>query len=376
MARPDRYQSGGLSLNINVPGVYVSYPFCAQKCTYCNFSSGVFPRDLEVRYRAALGREIRAHAWAWVPETVYLGGGTPGNLAPDALGALLDAIPGRPWVEATIEAAPGNITPDTARAWAHAGINRVSLGVQSFVAKELRRTGRTHTAQTVAAEMDVLHSAGIGNINIDLIAGLSGQTAESWRESLDWVERLAPKHVSVYMLEVDEDSRLGQEMLLGGVRYGAGDTPSDDATADFYELAVERLASFGTARYEISNFARPGFESRHNLKYWKLEPYIGFGADAHSFDGRTRRQNAESVEDYLNGAAPVNDVPHLSDERFFIGLRLSAGIQPAADEWRRFDAPIRRFLEAGLLSTDGATLRLTDRGVLLSNEVFQEFLNL
>jgi oxygen-independent coproporphyrinogen III oxidase len=363
-------------LNNNVSGVYISYPFCAQKCTYCNFASGVFPRDLEVRYREALTREIRAHAWAWTPDTVYLGGGTPSNLAPDALHALLRLIPGRPWPEATIEAAPGNITLETARAWADAGINRVSLGVQSFVEKELRRTGRTHTAHVVAAEIAVLHAAGIRNINIDLIAGLSGQTGASWRESLDWVERLAPRHVSVYMLEVDEDSRLGKEMLLGGVRYGALDTPSDDATADFYELAVERLAALGIARYEISNFARPGFESRHNLKYWKLEPYTGFGADAHSFDGRTRHQNPESIEDYLSGAGQVDDQLHLSDERFFIGLRLSAGICPSPDEWRRFDAPIHRFLDAGLLATDGATLRLTDRGVLLSNEVFQEFLNL
>jgi oxygen-independent coproporphyrinogen-3 oxidase len=222
----------------------------------------------------------------------------------------------------------------------------------------------------------VLQAAGIHNINIDLIAGLSGQTEASWRESLDWVERLEPEHVSVYMLEVDEDSRLGKEMLLGGVRYGAGDTPSGDATADFYEVAVERLATLGMARYEISNFARPGFESRHNLKYWKLEPYIGFGSDAHSFDGRTRHQNPEAIEDYLSGAGQVDDVPHLSDERFFIGLRLSAGIRPDAEEWRRFDAPIRRFLDAGLLASDGATLRLTNRGVLLSNEVFQEFLNL
>src|SRR5450631_2133612 len=170
-----RWFRAALSLNINVPGVYVSYPFCAQKCTYCNFASGVFPRDLEVRYREALAREIRAHAWTWTPDTVYLGGGTPSNLAPDDLRALLDLIPGRPWVEATIEAAPGNIAPDRARAWADAGINRVSLGVQSFVEKELRRTGRTHTAQAVAAEIEVLHAAGIGNINVDLIAGLSGQ---------------------------------------------------------------------------------------------------------------------------------------------------------------------------------------------------------
>jgi oxygen-independent coproporphyrinogen-3 oxidase len=377
-----------LSLSINVPGVYLSYPFCTQKCTYCNFSSGVFPRDLEPRYRDALAREIRAHHFAWTPDTVYLGGGTPSNLAPDALRALLRLIPGRPWAEATIEAAPGGIAPETARAWADAGINRVSLGVQSFVEKELRRTGRTHTAQVVSAEIAVLHAAGIHNINIDLIAGLSGQTETSWRESLDWVERLAPEHVSVYMLEVDEASRLGKEMLLGGVRYGARDTPSGDATADFYELAVERLAALGIARYEISNFARPSFESRHNLKYWKLEPYAGFGADAHSFDGRTRHQNPESIEDYISGvgqvaghvasnaAGHIDDVPHHPDERFFVGLRLTAGIRPEPEEWRRFASPIHRFLDAGLLETDGATLRLTKRGVLLSNEVFQEFLNL
>jgi oxygen-independent coproporphyrinogen-3 oxidase len=365
-----------LSLGINVPGVYLSYPFCAQKCTYCNFASGVYPRETEARYRAALAREMGAHAWAWTPETVYLGGGTPSNLAAADLRVLLELIPGRPWAEATIEAAPGNITPATAGGWADAGINRVSLGVQSFVEKELRRTGRRHTAQRVGDEIAVLRACGIGNINIDLIAGLSAQTAASWGESLDWVERLAPEHVSVYMLEVDEDSRLGKEMLLGGERYGALDTPSDDATADFYELAVERLAAMGMARYEISNFARPGLESRHNLKYWKLEAYAGFGADAHSFDGRMRHQNAESIEDYLSGAGQVEDCPHHSDERFFLGLRLTAGIRPEAEEWRRFDAPIHRFLDAGLLETDGATLRLTGRGVLLSNEVFQEFLNL
>ena len=358
-----------------MPGVYISYPFCAQKCTYCNFASGVFPRELEARYREALAREIGAHAWEWTPDTVYLGGGTPGNLAPDALRGLLDLVPGRPWAEATIEAAPGNLTPEIARAWTTAGINRVSFGVQSFVEKELRRTGRTHTAALVSAEMAMLHAAGISNINIDLIAGLSAQTEASWRESLDWVERLAPEHVSVYMLEVDEDSRLGKEMLLGGVRYGALDTPSDEATADFYELAVERLAGLGIARYEISNFARPGMESRHNLKYWTLQPYAGFGADAHSFDGRMRRQNAESIDEYVSGGSHPDDTSSLSDERLFLGLRLSAGIRPDVEEWRRFDVPIHRFLDAGLLETDGGVLRLTNRGVLLSNEVFQEFLN-
>src|SRR5882672_10218428 len=188
---------------ISVPGVYVSYPFCAQKCTYCNFASGVFPRDLEARYLDALAREIQTHAWQWTPETVYLGGGTPSNLDPTALAHLLDLIPGRPWAEATLEAAPGNITPERTRAWAAAGINRVSLGVQSFVEQEIRRTGRKHSAEIVAAEIGYLRDAGIRNINIDLIAGLSAQTSASWAESLDWIERLAPEHVSVYMLEID-----------------------------------------------------------------------------------------------------------------------------------------------------------------------------
>lgn len=332
----------------------------------------MFPRDLEVRYRDALQREIRAHRWQWTPDTVYLGGGTPSAMDEAALSTLLDAIPGRPWREATIEAAPGGITAAKARTWRECGISRVSLGVQSFTEAEIRRTGRRHTAAIVSAEIGLLRDAGLENINIDLIAGLSGQTEASWRESLEWIERLSPPHVSVYMLEIDEDSRLGREMLLGGVRYGAGDTPSEDATAGFYEMAVERLAAMGIGRYEISNFARPGFESAHNLKYWTLEPYAGFGADAHSFDGARRWSNPESATDYVAGAAPEFTAPRAT-ERFFVGLRLMSGIRPTAEEWSRFDRPIHRFLDAGLLETAGGALRLTPRGVLLSNEVFQEF---
>jgi oxygen-independent coproporphyrinogen-3 oxidase len=289
---------------------------------------------------------------------------------------VLGAIPGRPWLEATIEAAPGAITSEQAGHWAACSINRVSLGVQSFVDKEIRRTGRKHAAEVVAEEMRLLRAAGIDSINIDLIAGLSGQTEPSWRESLDWIERLEPEHVSVYMLEVDEDSRLGKEMLAGGARYGAAETPDDDRVAAFYEMAVERLAALGLVRYEISNFARPGWESRHNLKYWKLEPYAGFGADAHSFDGRMRTRNAESVEEYMSRTRQVGDLPHLAhkDERFFVGLRLMEGIRPDAQEWQRHDAAIRRFLDDGLLETAGGMLRLSSRGVLVSNEVFAEFL--
>jgi oxygen-independent coproporphyrinogen-3 oxidase len=350
-------------------GVYISYPFCAQKCTYCNFASDVFPRELEPQYLDTLRGELNAVEWPWTPETVYLGGGTPSQMDPEALAELLKWIPGRPWREATIEVAPGGITLQKADAWCGAGINRASLGVQSFVTRELARTGRKHTSEIVESEIAILRNAGIENFNIDLIAGLPGQTAETWKLSLDWIERLDAPHVSVYMLEVDEDSRLGAEILAFGKRYGASDVPSDDQIADFYQTAVDRLASAGIARYEISNFARPGFESRHNLKYWRREPYLGFGADAHSFDGTWRWRNTENVRDYVSGPEVLDrTLADPAGERFFLGLRLDEGIDAAP-----FSETIERFCRDGLLEMNGQRVRLTKRGVLLSNEVFAEF---
>lgn len=360
-------------------GVYISFPFCAQKCTFCNFGSGVFASGLERRYLNALRAELAAFRWPWTPETVYLGGGSPNRIPPEGLADLLGAIPGRPWREATIEATPGAITPDLAHAWRECGINRVSLGVQSFVRDEIRRTGRKHTAEIVASDVAMLRSAGIDNFNIDLIAGLPGQTHASWRESLARVELLEAPHVSVYMLEVDEDSRLGAEILRGGSRYGAAETPDDELAAELYEIAVERLAAVGIARYEISNFARAGRESLHNLKYWTLEPYAGFGAGAHSYDGAVRPRNVEPPEEYTariergESACEGTEPAHRDEERFFLGLRLRAGVRPDEEEWRRFEEPIARLAAGGLVETAGGVLRLTDRGVLLSNEVFREF---
>ncbi|BDC49601.1 coproporphyrinogen III oxidase [Bryobacterales bacterium F-183] len=360
-------------------GVYISFPFCSQKCTYCNFASGVLPKTLEGQYVEALRAEIVRHNWRWTPDTVYLGGGTPSQMDPGTLDSILSLIPWRPWKEATIEAAPGSIDAVKAAAWARSGLNRVSLGVQSFAPRELARTGRRHTAETVAADVQWLREAGFEHINIDLIAGLPCQTRDSWNESLDWVEKLAPDHVSVYMLEVDEDSRLGRELLAGGGRYSAAEVPSDDLIVEFYEEACERLERLGIHRYEISNFARRGAESLHNLKYWKLEPYIGFGADAHSFDGNMRGQNVETALQYVEAmrdresAVAETVLADLFSERFFVGLRMSEGIRPAEDEWKRFEEPIQRFLAEGLLEKNGDLLRLTRQGVLLSNEVFAEF---
>jgi len=359
-----------------MPGVYISYPFCAQKCTYCNFASGVLPREMEAKYLAALREEIEKTQWPWTPETVYLGGGTPSQMDPKALAALLRAIPGKcggdKWIEATVEAAPGTITRDKAAAWREAGIDRVSLGVQSFAGQELARTGRKHDAETVERDVAVLRAAGIEKVSIDLIAGLPSQTEASWRISLDYVEGLRVPHVSVYMLEVDEDSRLGRELIAGGSRYSAGDVPSDDAIVSFYEIATERLKSLGIERYEISNFARPGSESRHNLKYWRREPYLGFGADAHSFDGEVRWQNPETAARYISGFPPPPRVrADARGEKWFLGLRLREGVEIAAQD--EFGAVIERIVGGGFAERSGSRVRLTDRGILVSNEIFAEF---
>lgn len=359
-------------------GVYISWPFCAQKCTYCNFASGVQPRGLEERYLRAISAEIAASAIDR-PDTLYIGGGTPSGIDPPAIRALLSALP-RTWREATLEAAPGTLTAERIRAWRERGINRVSLGVQSFVRAELARTGRKHDAATVQHDVAMLRAEGIPNISIDLIAGLPGQTDASWRVSLDALAALEVPHASVYMLEVDEDSRLGSEILLGGKRYGAFDVPSEDQTAGFYEFAVEHLATQGIQRYEISNFARPGAESLHNLKYWHREPYLGFGSDAHSFDGVTRWQNVEAATDYVGKSERGESVradstqPDPAEEKFFVGLRLTEGVEPDAADWLRYGAAIERHLSGGLLEKANGRLRLTNRGIMVSNEVFEEFL--
>lgn len=361
-------------------GVYISYPFCGRKCTYCNFLSGPFPPALEQEYLRALQDELERWSWSWQPETLYLGGGSPSRMDLRALEKLLGQIPGRPWKEATIEVVPGEVTLEKARCWAALGFSRASLGAQSFVEQELRATGRAYTASTVQRDMELLREAGIEHINIDLIAGLPYQTPRSWEVSLHQIERLQPDHVSVYLLEIDEKSRLGRELLAGGSRYHARAVPTEEAVVQLYEMAVEFLEGLGLLQYEISNFARPGCESAHNLKYWRLEPYAGFGADAHSFDGTWRWRNAATARDYVErwrAGLPfeVERVPaDLPSERLFLGLRLRQGIHLTAGEQQRFGAVLARFAAEGLVELHDHHVRLTRQGVLLSNEVFQAFL--
>ena len=364
-------------------GVYISFPFCAQKCTYCNFASGVFPQHLIGPYIESLRAEIQGAVFPSEPDTLYLGGGTPSLLEPPQLRAILEVLPVRLWREATIEAAPGTITAGKAAGWASLGINRVSLGVQSFVPEVAHAAGRRHKPEQVAAEIALLACEGISNINIDLISGLAHETAETWETSLGWLEQLFPQHVSVYMLEVDDESRLGGELRSGGQRFGASCVPSEDDIARFYLQAIERLRKISVVQYEISNFARPGCESIHNLKYWNMQPYLGFGADAHSFDGAKRWSNVESPSGYVermrlgHGVCEIeewNPVRRLQ-EKFFTGLRQTAGIQVAEPEILPFRHSIESLTGRGwLVWTPEGRLQLTPQGLMFSNEVFEHFI--
>jgi len=325
-------------------------------------------------------------------DSVYLGGGTPTTLAPEQIARIFAALRQEfaidPAAEITVECAPGALAPEMLQALVRAGVNRVSLGVQSFVDAEAAAVGRLHTRAVVLDDIARLRAAGITNINIDLIAGLPHQTAASWHRSLDETIATGVPHVSIYMLEVDEDSRLGRELIAGGTRYHAHFVPDEDATADFYLEAGARLGAAGVAQYEISNFAKPGRESKHNLKYWTRQPYIGFGLDAHSMleatDGAVRFSTPDSLDEFMAGA-PLSRTPVSTrdalEETLFLGLRLTRGLDLKAASARfgvdveaEFGDVIRALESSEMLEREGGGLRLTPAGRLLSNEVFQRFI--
>jgi oxygen-independent coproporphyrinogen-3 oxidase len=385
-------------------GIYIQVPFCQTKCTYCNFHTGVVSSGRFAPYVNAVCNEIRAHrqlydkAGLLLPaalaeaavDTVYIGGGTPSLLEPCLLQSLLDTIRGSfrtELREVTLEADPETITREKAASWQSAGIKRVSLGVQSFSDDELKAAGRMHRRADAERAVSSLRGAGIANISFDLIAGLPHQTAQTWHASLDQLLAFAPEHVSIYLLEVDEGSRLGTELLRGGHRYSAAEVPSEDDMAEFYEAACKALHSAGYHHYEISNWAKPGFESRHNLKYWRREPYLGFGAGAHSFSGVERWANAHDPAAYVNslqrGRLPVEQREELTpesalEEELFLGLRQLEGIDVGRIERQygvsvasRFDA----LASAGLVEREGGVVRLASNKLSVSNEVFVELLD-
>ncbi|HEX8557175.1 MAG TPA: radical SAM family heme chaperone HemW [Pyrinomonadaceae bacterium] len=374
-------------------GIYIHVPFCRSRCSYCDFATGAYEGALAERYVAALEREVgafeRAGPRAEV-DTVYFGGGTPSLLTPAQVARVLEAVRRRFDVDAgaevTLEMNPGTVTLEGLRALRGAGVNRASFGAQTFDDRELRRLGRTHTADDTRRTLAALRAAGFDNLSFDLIAGLPGQTLAAWRRNLEEALRLRPEHLSLYLLEVHEGTPLADQIAQG--HYGA---PDPDLAAEMYRLMAERTRAEGYEQYEISNFCLPGRESRHNMKYWTGAPYFGFGSSAHSFDGRLARWSNERdalayarlVEGEGSAVVMLDELDErgASAEALFLGLRLLGRGVNLAEHRARFRRDVRaefaedlaRFGEAGLVELDGDVLRLTPAGALLSNEVFSAF---
>jgi oxygen-independent coproporphyrinogen-3 oxidase len=388
-------------------GLYIQVPFCASKCTFCNFSSRVARRELHGQYCQALAKEIErlpgiyetagiARKIFEAPvDSVYMGGGTPSLLGAERikkivadLHCLFQFVSD---VEFTLEVTPGSADKGFLKHALALGINRLSIGAQSFDDEELRSVGRLHSATDTRALVQTARGEGFSNISVDLIAGLPHQTLSSWRSSLESLATMRPEHVSVYLFEIDEKSRLGSELLRHGVRYHADATPDEDFMADAYQQAREALRQAGYVQYEISNFALPDRESIHNRKYWQLKPYLGLGAGAHSSDGQFRWENATSVEEYemrlAQGGSPICERLELTpiaqlEEFFFLGLRQLEGINLAEADRRWGSEPIGRWrqkiesLESdGWLERHNGRICLAEKALLVSNEIFQEFIS-
>ncbi len=371
-------------------GLYVHIPFCSSRCSYCDFATGLYESELAERYVTALIEEIRTsrHPVANV-DTIYFGGGTPSLLAPAQLDHILATLSQQfeidPASEITLEINPGSVTREKLEAFRSLGINRASFGAQTFDDRELAKLGRSHTAADALKTFKDLRSAGFSNISFDLIAGLPGQTLAVWQRNIKQALDLHPEHLSFYLLEVHSGTPLAEH-----IRRGLQPVPDDDLAGVMYQWMLDEACEAGYEHYEISNLCRPGFHSRHNVKYWTGAPYYGFGCSAHSYDGRTRRwSNHRNVLKYVetieNGNSPVVDEQELSEsdvraEALFLGMRMMRGVDArryhesfGVDLREAHAADLDRFHKAGLLEFDGDLIRLTRTGALLSNEVFAAF---
>jgi oxygen-independent coproporphyrinogen-3 oxidase len=377
-------------------GVYLHIPFCRSRCSYCDFATGHYDGALSERYVGALVKEISNFTpkrtdgdAARDVDTIYFGGGTPSLLAPAQAARILEAVRENFNVstdaEVTMEMNPGTVTPEIASAFRALGINRASFGLQTFDDEQLRRLGRTHTADDARRTLATLRAAGFSNVSFDLIAGLPEQTVEHWSRNMDEALALRPEHLSLYLLEVHEGTPLADQL-----RRGVWREPDPDTAAAMYELLLARTDAAGYEHYEISNFCLHDYESRHNLKYWTAAPYYGFGCSAHSYDGHSARwSNERDTLRYCErvehaGAAIVETTSLTARDRqaesLFLGLRLMRGVdlrrhrnQFGTDVRATHANDLARFHEAGLIEMNDERLRLTRAGALLSNEVFAAF---
>ena len=389
-------------------GVYLHIPFCKSRCSYCDFATDVWKGDEAVeRYVHALCLEIadesrseddpsqedttghrstlvtgRVSAFA---DTIYLGGGTPSLLDPEQLGRILEAVHSKFEIsqnaEITIEMNPATVSAEKLEGYKSLGANRASFGVQTFNDRYLKLLARGHDANDARQTFKLLRDAGFDNISFDLIAGLPGQTMQDWKRNLDEAVAMQPEHLSLYLLEIHDGTPLAEQ-----VRSGRRPLPDPELAAEMYELMLDELAAAGYEQYEISNFAKPGFESRHNTKYWRLQRVYGFGVSAHSFDGFQRYANERDTNNYvkriegLRTAEIEREHIDAASEYAFLGLRLKEGIDLSEyqerfeiDLIKRYRADLDLVEEAGLIELSGNRLRLTRKGMLYSNEVFEIF---
>jgi len=373
-----------------VLGLYVHIPFCAAICNYCNFNRGLFDAGLKARYVEALVAEIRRAADGSPADTIFFGGGTPSLLEPAEIERIVaecrQAFAVTADAEVTLEANPETVTPERLAGFRGAGINRLSYGVQSFRDVELQRLSRLHSAGRAREALQMARAAGYDNVSLDLMMWLPHQTVAEWLESIDALIELGPEHASLYLLEIYPNAPLRDAMA----RAQWSVAPDDDA-AEMYLAAMERLERAGYAQYEISNVARPGRESRHNLKYWTDGEWQGLGCGAHSTRGGVRWKNLSSTEEYISTASaggqlavdrhPMGPGERLEDA-LFTGLRLVRGIdlkelglRYGLDVWRRWGAELQPFVDERLLIYDDDSLRLTRAGMLLAHEVMAVFIS-
>jgi oxygen-independent coproporphyrinogen III oxidase len=372
-----------------VLGLYVHIPFCSAICNYCNFNRGLFDAELKERYVAALVHEIASQADGAPADTIYFGGGTPSLLEPleveAIVGACRRAFALTVDAEITLEANPETVAPERLAGFRAAGVNRLSFGVQSFRDEELQRLTRLHSAARAAEAFAMARRAGFDNISLDLMMWLPQQTIPQWLESVDALIGLAPDHASLYILELYPNAPLRDAMARGKWSLA----PDDDA-ADMYLEAMARLEAAGYEQYEISNVARPGRQSRHNLKYWTDGEWLGFGCGAHSTRRGVRWKNLSSTAEYIAAVAAggqlaverrVLSAREALEEALFMGLRLARGIDVhtvkarfGIDVWDIYRRQLEQFQEAGVLIYDGRLLRLSRAGMLLANEIMSQFL--
>lgn len=373
-------------------GVYVHIPFCASRCSYCDFFSTLRLADMGETYVDAVLAEARlrrGELHGLAVRTLYLGGGTPSQLPLPLLSRLVTGLRGvldlEQVEEFTVEANPDDVSPAWCSALRKLGVNRVSMGVQTFEDPILRAIGRLHTARQAVDAVNCLREAGIDNISIDLIYGLPGQTVASWTDTVSQAVSLRPPHISAYGLTYEEGTRLWRQRESGEVT----EVPEEQCL-EMYRILVEMLQSAGYEHYEISNFALPGFHSRHNSSYWNDTPYLGLGAAAHSYDGAVRRYNPDDLQEYITkiqngelacGQEELTWQEHY-DERVMLGLRTSRGVDAVRlrkdfgeDAWQYFTREAEKHIETGNLRvTDDGRYILTPAGIMLSDSVMRDLM--